>query len=84
MPYGEWLTAMPPTSLNAGEKIVYFSLNFFLAKSCLQTCQYFSPKDPLGKLLLRTPLGANPRPYQQHNVRYRHFFSGISNAVKKI
>ena len=67
-------TAMPPTSLNAGKKIVYFSLNFSLAKLCLQTCQYFSPKDPLGKLLLRTPLGANPRPYQQHNVRYRQSF----------
>ena len=70
-------TAMPPTSLKTHVKkkfVYFFSLNFSLAKSCLQTCQYFSPKDPLGKLLLRTPLGANPRPYQQHNVRYRQSF----------
>ena len=46
MPYGEWLTAMPPTSLNAGKKIVYFSLNFPWQNYASKHASIFPPKTP--------------------------------------
>ena len=82
-------TAMPPTSLKTHVKkkfVYFFSLNFSLAKLCLQTCQYFSPKDPLGKLLLRTyPLRYQPTPLPAAQCSISPiFFPSISNGVNKI
>ena len=73
MPYGEWLTAMPPPSLNTSKKIRSIFAEFFLGKNMPLEHASFSPKYPQGKLLIRTPLGVIPRPIDLVvSISHRH------------
>ena len=63
MPYGEWLTAMPPPSLNTSKKIRSIFAEFFLGKNMPLKHASFFPQIPPREAADTYPLRCHPTPH---------------------